>query len=199
MINKLKRSVLYVVFLVKEKLYKLIFTKISWGFKTTFYGKPIISVHKNSDIKIGNRVVLCSTSKDTALGVNHPVILRTLNEKASILIGDDTGISGATICSASKITIGKGCLLGANVSIIDTDFHPIRSLERRYDNKNIQSLPIEIGDNVFLGYNTVVLKGVKIGKNSVIGANSVVVSNIPDNSIAVGNPAKVIKEIIFDY
>jgi len=199
LINKIKKAIVGILFLVKEKLYKLFFNRVFFGSKTTFYGKPIISVHKNSDIKIGNRVVLCSTSKDTALGINHPVILRTLNKKASIIVGDDTGISGATICSASKITIGKGCLLGANVSIIDTDFHPIKSLERRYDNKNIQSLPIEIGDNVFLGYNTVILKGVKIGKNSVIGANSVVVSNIPDNSIAVGNPAKVIKEIIFDY
>jgi len=198
LIIKFKIIISKIILKIKEETYKMIFNKISFGEKITFYGKPIISLHANSNISIGSRAVLCSTSKDTALGVNHPVILRTLNEKASIIVGDDTGVSGATICSSSKITIGKGCLLGANVSVIDTDFHPIKSLERRYDNKSIISLPIQINDNVFIGYNTVVLKGVEIGKNSVIGANSVVVSDIPENSIAVGNPAKVVKEINFD-
>jgi acetyltransferase-like isoleucine patch superfamily enzyme len=198
MIRKLKLKVIKLVFKIREFKYKIIFKKVSFSNNITFYGKPIISMHLNSKIIIGNNVVLCSNAKDTALGTNHPIILRTLKEDAILSIGDDTGISGATICSASSIKIGKGCLLGANVSIIDTDFHPIKSLNRRYDTKNILSLPIDIDDNVFIGYNSIVLKGVSIGKNSVIGANSIVVNNIPANCIAVGNPAKVIKGLKFE-
>lgn len=195
MIKKIKVQVVRLIFLIKENVYKLIYKKVFFGQNITFYGKPIITVVPNSEISIGDNVVLCSNAKDTALGVNHPVILRTLSKNASLIIGNDTGISGCTICAAISVKIGKGCLLGANVTIMDTDFHVIKSLHRRYEQENISASKIEIKDNVFIGYNSTILKGVTIGKNSVIAAGAVVSRDIPENVIAGGNPASIIKKL----
>jgi acetyltransferase-like isoleucine patch superfamily enzyme len=123
------------------------------------------------------------------------VVLRTFSHNAKIVIGDDVGISGGTICAAEEVTIGEGTLLGANVTIVDTDFHPIASLNRRYDNHDVATAPVTIGRNVFLGTNSMVLKGVTIGDNSVVGAGSVVTKNIPDSVIAGGNPCRVLRPI----
>ncbi len=162
-----------------------------------FYGKPIVSLAPRSRIVIGERSVLCSDSEFTALGVNHPVMLRTLRPDAEIVIGADTGISGGSICAASSVRIGHSCLLGANVTIADTDFHAIDPINRRYNNRStdIEVAPVVIGSNVFIGTNATILKGVQIGDNSVIGAGSVVVKDIPADCIAAGNPAKVIRLI----
>jgi acetyltransferase-like isoleucine patch superfamily enzyme len=120
-----------------------------------------------------------------------------LREGAVLDIGADTGISGASICAAVSVKIGQKVLIGANVTIADTDFHAINPAGRRH-NKNhdeIASRPVLIGDNVFIGAGSYILKGVTIGENSIIGANSVVAKSIPANVIAAGNPAKIVKEI----
>lgn len=161
----------------------------------TILGKPLIKKHDNSMITIGEGVVLCSSSKYTDLGVNHPVIIKTLSSSSHISIDNNTGMSGTTICCSEKIEIGKNCLIGANVTIVDTDFHPIQSSSRRFSKNNIQVSPVNIIDNVFIGANTLVLKGVTIGKNSIIGAGSVVTKSLPENVIAVGNLAKVVRNI----
>lgn len=170
---------------------------VQLGRNVRFYGMPIISMAKNSRIIIGDRVTLCSDSRFTALGVNHPVVLRTLRTDAQIVLGNDCGISGGSICAAISVELGKECLLGANVTIADTDFHAIKPEGRRFNGN-----PLDIGvaavcieDNVFIGTGTVVLKGVMIGKNSVIGAMSVVNKNVGANVIAVGAPARLIREI----
>jgi acetyltransferase-like isoleucine patch superfamily enzyme len=165
--------------------------------KVQMQGRPIVSMVSGSRIQIGARCVLCSDSQINALGINHPVVLRTLRPGAEIVIGGDTGMSGGSICAAGSIRIGTGCLIGANVTLADTDFHALNPVNRRY-NRNPDEIavrPILIEDNVFIGADVVVLKGVTIGKNSVIGAGSVVTRDIPENTIAAGNPAKVIKLI----
>lgn len=165
---------------------------------TTFFGMPIVSIVKGSFIEIGENASLCSTSNYTALGVNHPVILRTLRESAKIKIGADTGLSGATICAAMSVSIGSQCLIGANVTIVDTDFHAIHPKNRRHNTnpKEISASPVVIEDNVFIGTSAIILKGVTIGKNSVIGAGSVVACNVPENAVVAGNPAIVIRQLI---
>lgn len=167
------------------------------GENVQIQGRPIVSLAADSDIRIGARCVLCSDSQSNALGINHPVVLRTLRPGAEIVIGEDTGMSGGSICSAGSIRIGAGCLIGANVTLADTDFHALKPTNRRY-NKSLDEIavaPIVIEDNVFIGADTFVLKGVTIGKNSVIGAGAVVTRDVPANAIAAGNPAKVIKFI----
>lgn len=184
----------YIIFL-KEQVYKVIFKKVSFGKNILFHGKPIITMAFNSTIKIGDNVVICSISERTALGTNHPVILRTIKQNASLSIGRDTGISGATICAATSIQIGKGCLIGANAVIMDTDFHPIDSPHRRYDQENISTAKIDIKDNVFIGYNAIILKGVTIGENSVVAAGSIVTQDVPENVVVAGNPAIIINKL----
>jgi acetyltransferase-like isoleucine patch superfamily enzyme len=162
-----------------------------------FFGMPIIARAPGSSIELGEASVLCSDSRYTALGVSHPVILRTLSPGALIQIGANTGISGASICAATGITIGADCLIGADTIIADTDFHPIEPHSRRGRSgaAQVRSRPIHIGDNVFLGARVVVLKGVTIGRDSVIGAGSIVRHNIPAGSIALGNPAAVVGSV----
>lgn len=167
------------------------------GKEVKFYGMPSIYLAANSRIVIMDRAIICSVSGFTALGVNHPVILRTLNPGSEIIIGPDSGISGGVLCAAKSISIGAECLIGANATIIDTDFHPIASFKRRFvnDPQAIATEPVLISDNVFVGAGAVVLKGVTIGRNSVVGASSIVTRSIPANSVAAGSPAKIISRL----
>lgn len=97
-----------------------------------------------------------------------------------------------TILDCAKVTIGNNVMFAPNVSLF-TAGHPIHSEPR---NEGIEyAFPITIGDNVWIGGNVVVNPGVSIGENCVIGSGSVVTKDIPANSIAVGNPCRVIKEI----
>lgn len=168
------------------------------GTKPTLFGLPIISRAPSSSVTIGDRVVLCSDSRFTALGVNHAVILRTLRRGAEIRLGNDVGLSGTVICAAQRVEIGNNGLIGANVTITDTDFHPLDPHGRRYsrDESKIRSAPVRIEDNVFVGAGSTILKGVTIGANSVIGAGSVVTASIPPNVVAAGNPCRPIKSLV---
>lgn len=169
---------------------------VSVGIANVFYGMPIISAVEDSIITLGDRVVLTSHSYFTALGVARPCILRTMRQGASITIGSDSGLSGAVICAADSVQIGKECLFGADVLVADNDFHPVAPIGRRYARPDsIEAAPVVIGDNVFIGARSMVLKGVTIGENSVIGAGSVVVSNIPPGVVAAGVPARVLRII----
>lgn len=180
--------------MITKKLKKL---GVVWSSSVTFYGIPIVSMALGSEITIGENVVICSESTMTALGVNHPVVLRTLRPNAVILIGSNTGISGGTICAANRVEIGNDCLIGANVTIADTDFHAINAIGRRHNNNplDIGVKPIIIEDNVFIGTGVIILKGVRVGENSVIGAGSVVTTDVPANSIVAGNPAKLLRQL----
>src|SRR6266849_5167602 len=96
------------------------------------FGRPIVSRAAGSLISLGDRVSMISRSRDTALGVGHPVVLRTLREGARLSIGADTGLSGVTVCAANAVAIGDRVLLGADVLVADTDFHPVDVVPRRY-------------------------------------------------------------------
>ena len=161
---------------------------VTLGDSVTFYGMPIVSMAKGSVISINDRVVLCSDSRFTAIGVNHPVVLRTLRSDAKIVIGENTGMSGGSICAALSVVLGGECLIGANVTITDTDFHATKPENRRSNNRDcdIKSSKVDIGNNVFIGTGAVVLKGVTIGQNSVVAAHSLIRGNIPSDVIWTG-------------
>jgi maltose O-acetyltransferase len=110
-----------------------------------------------------------------------------------ISIGPRTFINyNLTALDVAAITIGTDCQLGPNVQLL-TPTHPIEPQPRR--DRLEAAKPITIGDNVWLGGGVVVCPGVTLGDNSVIGAGAVVTRNIPANVVAVGNPARVIREI----
>lgn len=97
-----------------------------------------------------------------------------------------------TMLDVAKITIGENCFMASNVAIY-TAGHPIHP-----DSRNSMyeyGIPVTIGDNVWIGGNTVICPGVTIGSNCVIGAGSVVTKDIPDWSMAAGNPCRVIRKI----
>lgn len=161
-----------------------------------FVGVPLITLAPRSSIELCHNAMLISRPFATALGVSHPVILRTLSESAFIRIGEDTGLSGATICAFKSVTIGPSSMLGADVIVMDTDFHSLSSKGRRKASiDEARCASVEIGSNVFIGTRSIVLRGVNIGDNAVVGAGSVVTESIPENVVAGGNPCRVIRRL----
>ena len=101
-------------------------------------------------------------------------------------------MSMQTLVDDTHIYIGDYVMIGPNVTIA-TAGHPIDpDLRQRVAQFNI---PVRIGNNVWIGANSVILPGVTIGDNSVIGAGSIVTKDIPANVVAVGNPCRVLREI----
>ena len=161
------------------------------------FGLPIIQRIHGSSIIIEKGSILVSSSNMNVAGINHPVILSTLAEGAVIHIKEGCGISGSSICAAYRIELGEDSYLGANSCVYDTDFHPLAAVARK-NQKSIlcaDSGPVTVGKNVWIGANALVLKSVQVGDRAVIGAGAIVTKDIPADSIAAGNPAKVIRSI----
>jgi acetyltransferase-like isoleucine patch superfamily enzyme len=114
---------------------------------------------------------------------------------ASIAIGRDNCFNNnlSIIADHGTIIIGDRCLVGFNVSVINSDFHPIRICDRHTDNYKCKD--VKIGNNVFIGSNVTILKGVTIGNNAVIANGSIVYEDVTENTIVKGNPAKFYKNI----
>ena len=111
----------------------------------------------------------------------------------NITIGDGSWVNfGLTALDGAPIVIGQDVLIGPNCSLY-TAIHPTEPGPRRA--KWESAAPITLGDNVWLGGSVVVCPGVTIGENSIIGAGAVVTRSVPANSIAVGNPARVIRAL----
>nr|WP_255700853.1 acyltransferase [Flavobacterium sp. AS60] len=142
-----------------------------------------------------------SFGKNVQMGVvaspnfySHYAYLEVRNSDSEITIGDNVSINNAFSAVAfSKITIQSNVLIGVNCAIIDNDGHNLE-IDKRNDNE-LKSEPVFIAENVFLGDDVTILKGVTIGKNSVIGNGSIVTKSIPENVIAAGNPARVIRNL----
>jgi len=130
----------------------------------------------------------------------------SIGENGQCTIGDFTLLNGALIMAEEKIEIGSFCLVSWNVGIADSDFHPLEPAQRLIDaqalapyHKNrplrpkLKTAPVKIGDNVWIGMNAVILKGVTIGENSVVAAGAVVTKSVEPNTIVAGNPAQVVK------
>lgn len=156
------------------------------------YGLPIIQRHRGSQIRIGKGMSLRSSARSNPLGANHPVIISTRRAGASLRIGDDFGMTGGSLVCDELITIGDRVWVGANTVIADTDFHPLDPDTRRARPLAAETAPIHIMDDVFIGMNALILKGVAIGAGAVVGAGSVVTSDVPAGAIVAGNPARVI-------
>lgn len=114
----------------------------------------------------------------------------------NIFLGDNFYSNyNCVILDCAEVKIGNNVMLGPNVSIF-TAGHPIDPVKR---NEGWEyAIPVSIGNNVWIGGNTVINPGVQIGDNTVIGSGSVLTKNIPSNVIAAGNPCKVIREITED-
>jgi maltose O-acetyltransferase len=152
---------------------------------------PLLTKGKGK-ISFGKNVQIGVTSSPNFY--SHYCYLEARNKESEISIGDNVSINNSFSAVAfSKISIQKNVLIGINCSIIDNDGHHLESDKR--NDANPKTALVLIGENVFIGSNVVILKGVTIGKNSVIGNGAVVTKSIPENVVAVGNPARVIRNL----
>jgi acetyltransferase-like isoleucine patch superfamily enzyme len=168
---------------------------VAWGRDWRMYGLPIIQKYRPSTLTIGPGAELRSTVRSNPLGPTHAVILSTRRANARLVIGANFGMTGGTISADESITIGDRVIVGANVTITDSDFHPLDPVQRRLDPLAGATRPVVIGDDVFIGMNSLILKGVTIGARSVIGAGSVVTHDVEPGVIAAGNPARIIRAL----
>ena len=117
------------------------------------------------------------------------------HEDAWIKIGNNNYFNNnfTVVAEHEGISIGDDCLVGVNVSIINSDFHPISAANRHGGGQ--RSKKVEIGNNVFIGSNVSICKGVYIGDNAVIANGAVVFDDVKANTIVRGNPATFYKEL----
>jgi acetyltransferase-like isoleucine patch superfamily enzyme len=125
-----------------------------------------------------------------------------------IEIGEYTYVgTGTRVWSDESVKIGRYVLIAHNVTITDTTAHELSALERAecflrteihggpFRKVSIKTAPVEIGDHAWLNFDVGVLSGVKIGEGAIIGACSLVTKDVPPYTIAVGNPARVVREV----
>ncbi len=141
-----------------------------------------VRVHHGGTIIIGTRVRINSTVVAVELAAMPGGVLE---------IGDYTYLNyGVSISCHESVRIGRHCLLGTYVNILDNTWHDVHDHDRLPP-----SHPVVIEDNVWLGNRVIVLPGVTIGHDSVIGAGAVVAKDIPPRSVAVGMPAQVVRTL----
>jgi acetyltransferase-like isoleucine patch superfamily enzyme len=170
---------------------------VKCGKNARFRGVPVVMRADGASIVIGDDVLLNSRPSANVLYLSHPCTIAATKPGASIRIGDGVGISGATIVAASGVEIGDHTLIGAETTIVDTDFHPIDPNVRAiHPTAEAASRPIRIGRRVFIGMRALILKGVSIGDDAVVGAGAVVSKDVSSGDIVAGNPARVVGSII---
>jgi len=170
-------------------------TKVKYGKKLLLKGIPIIFNSTGAKLEIGNNVTINSSFLSNLVGLYQRTIIVTRTDGAEIVIGDNVGISGATIYARKSIQIGENTHIGGNAKIFDNDFHPLEIEARNADIKEkIGTRPVIIGKNCFIGCNSLILKGTVLGEGCIVGAGSVVSGEFENHCIIAGNPAKVIKK-----
>lgn len=130
-----------------------------------------------------------------------------LGENGRVVVGDYCYFTNAVILCELEIRVGNYVVIGWNTTIADTDFHPISPAERVADaiacsplgkgrpRPEILKKPVVIEDDVWIGPNATILKGVRIGAGAFIEAGSLVTRDVPPRARVLGNPAQVIGEI----
>lgn len=162
--------------------------KKSWLTRILLH-QPNGTLQIGSDFKCNNKV------KSNSIGLIQPCVFNISTPGSRIIIGDNVGISGSTICATESVSIGDNVLIGSGCLISDSDAHPLDWRDRK-ENRNDNTLhsPVHIGNDVFIGARCIILKGVTIGDRAIIGAGSVVACDVPPDSMVAGNPAKVVKK-----
>lgn len=183
-----------------ERTFSVIYYKFKLSFNNVQF-KRLPRINGRLELKnegkliLGNNLTFNSNFYSNPMGLNKCCSI-FVESGGTLEIGDNSGFSGVAIYCSSTIQIGDNLYCGGNVSIWDTDFHPLSSTDRV---NNIpgktRCKPIYIGDNVFIGANSLILKGANIGNCSIIGAGSVVTRSVPPNEIWGGNPASFIKKV----
>lgn len=196
-LNKIISKVLIAVgtWYFKKRLSVSVNCRIEQGIESR--GIPFIRVNKASTITIGKNFIINNGERFNSIGRQEKCVF-SIRANAELTIGNNVGISSSTIFCNKEVSIGNNVKIGGNTCIYDTDFHSLDFEQRRNkyeDVANTRSKAVRIGNDVFIGAHTTILKGVTIGDRSIVGAGSVVTKNIPPDEIWGGNPAVFIKHI----
>lgn len=156
----------------------------------------LLGKKKHGTIVIGNYFSCCNKLKGNSIGVIQRCLFNISADESQIKIGNHVGISGSTIYAKKSVEIGDNVLIGSGCLITDSDLHSLDYLKRREeDYSDVKVMPVVIGDDVFVGARSIILKGVTIGPRSIIGAGSVVTRDVPADTIVGGNPAIIVKQL----
>lgn len=168
-------------------LYKVLFRKFGNG---SILYRPTLLLN-SEQVSIGKKTIIRT-------GLRMEVLTRPDGLKASIQIGDHTNIEqNCHIICQNSVVIGNNVSITANCAVVDTT-HPYQDniKNEKYGHRiAFNDDKVIIGDNVFVGYNSIILPGTSIGKDSFIGAMSVVKGVYPDRALIFGSPARVVKII----
>lgn len=160
-----------------------------------FTGGGVVKIRlsRKGKIIIGNNVNFANRWE---IGFPNRCFLR-VSKNGLLKIGNNTGLNSVSIFCDNNIIIRDNVHIGGGTKIFDTNFHNMNYLERRDSKLNgvCKTAPIMIEDDVFIGANCLIEKGVTIGARSIIAAGSVVVKDIPCDELWGGNPAQLIKKI----
>jgi len=168
---------------------------ISYGHNLKIHGKLYLKLFPDVKVTIGDNFYCSSGRYVNALCSNKRGIFYLVHD-AELIIGNNVGMSSPVIWCNKRIVIGDNVKIGANTIILDMDCHAHSFMDRRNDITDwAEPQEIKIGNDVLIGMNTTILKGVTIGDRAIVGASSVVTKDIPADSVAVGNPARIIKTI----
>jgi maltose O-acetyltransferase len=121
-------------------------------------------------------------------------VLITYTPDSRITIGSGTRLNGAGIMAYTCIEVGPRCILGSTL-VFDSDFHPLDPARRHDPDAPVSCAPITLEENAWLGGQSAVLKGVRVGKNSVVAFRAVVSDDVPPNVVVAGNPARIVKSL----
>ena len=189
-------------FVKVESLICLLYFKLLLRINGVFYGQelrcynatPALQINRNSGVvSLGNNVLFNSYTDYSWNSKCKLIVLAN----ATLIIGDYSGMNGAMIYRSKKVLICNHVKIGGGTRISDSNHHSLDYKIRRTfeDSKHAKSAPVIIGDDVFIGANCYIGKGVTIGDRSIVAAGSVVVKSIPADEIWGGNPAEFIKKI----
>ena len=176
---------------------KFSFCSIKFEEGMNVYNKIYVNVHPTAQVSIGHNFTFSSGAAFNPLSRNIRGCIFA-EAKSNIIIGDNVGISSATLWAKESVQIGNNVKIGSDCILLDTDAHNLDYIIRRDSSRDTftaKSTPIIIEDDVLIGTRCIILKGVTIGARSVIGSGSIVTKSIPADCIAAGNPCKVIKVI----
>lgn len=184
-------------FIVFIKTYELfLFLKLKRQFKNVGFGTKIckqIIITNKKRISLGKGVLIMPNGR-IELITNYAGELFLPN----LEIGNYSQIHQSShITCAKSIKIGNNVTIVSNVTITDI-IHPYEDIDLPINQSKLKTFPVSIGNQSYIYNNSVILPGTRIGEHCIIGANSIVKGEIPDYSVAVGNPAKVIKKYNFE-
>jgi acetyltransferase-like isoleucine patch superfamily enzyme len=182
MLRKILKIPMYLYTVIKLKS-----NRVEFNYKVLGNG---FYIKNKGRIVLGKSVYLHSYPD----GYSYRTALSTYFPESIIKIGDNCALNGVNIHSNEKVIIGNYCLIGPGTTISDNNSHRVVKdiIERRMKS---ESKPIIIQDNVWIGSNCLIMKGVTIGVNSIIAAGSLVLKDVPPNCLYGGHPAVLIKKL----